>query len=257
LRAAPVAMALCAGFCAYASELVFDAASIKPSPPMDTRSGPIYPGPKGGPGTEDPGRYWCNFCGVSELVSQAYDVPEYRIFSANRLPADRFHIVATIATETTREHFRVMLQNLLKDRFKLTVHRESREMQMFRLVVSSGGPKLKVHVEGAQSRVEDKNETRNRAPGVYYKVQAKTMADFTKVVEGQLRKPVTDGTGLEEKYDFDIWWTANNQDADAPAGTDSPTIYSAIRSLGLRLESRKGQIEVVVIDRVEKLPTEN
>ncbi len=83
------------------------------------------------------------------------------------------------------------------------------------------------------------------------------MSDFSKVIEGQLRSPLTDATGLTGKYDFDVWWTTSHMDADAPATTDSPTIFSAIQSLGLKLESRKGPVEVVVVDHVEKLPTEN
>jgi len=97
-----VLLAFCAGLLAQTSEPVFEAASIKPSPPLDSSRGPIYVGPKGGPGTDDPGRYSCTFCDVATLVSQAFDVPEYRLVNANRLPADRFHIVATIPAGTRK-----------------------------------------------------------------------------------------------------------------------------------------------------------
>ena len=228
---------------------------------MDSSRGPIYFGAKGGPGTDDPVRYTCTFCDISGLISQAYDVPEYRLSSANRLPADRFHIVATVAAGATKKQFRLMLQNLLAERFKLAVHRESREMQLFRLTVAAGGPKLKVHVEAAPAAVPapvtDRGRVRNRAPGVYYKVQGKTMADFAQLVEGQLGKPVTDATGLDGKYDFDIWWTTDELESDKPGTADAPTLRSAIQSLGLKLESRKGSVDVVVVDHVEKLPTEN
>jgi uncharacterized protein (TIGR03435 family) len=253
LRTALLVLALCIGLSAYASELVFDAASIKPSPPLRAIRGPFYFGPRGGPGTDDAGRYSCDFCDVAALVSQAFEVPDYQIFSANRLPEDRFHVVATIPAATTREQFRTMLQNLLVERFKLTVHRESREMQMFRLVVASGGPKLKAHVATSKDTIEPTGHV----PGFHYRLQGRTMEDFRRVVEGQLRKPVTDATGLNGQYDFDLWWTTNYLDADAGNATDAPTIYSAIQSVGLKLEARKGQIEVVVIDHVEKSPTEN
>jgi uncharacterized protein (TIGR03435 family) len=232
---------------AYAADPAFEAASIKPSPPLDSSNGPIFFGPKGGPGDPDPGRYWCNFCNISELIAQAYNLPEYRIVTATRLPEDRFHIVATVPAGATRDQFRAMLQSLLSERFKLTVHRDTRDMQMFRLVVSSGGPKLKPHVDGPPPPVDNKPH----APGVYYKQQGKTTTDLAKVLEGQLRKPVTDATGLSGTYDFDIWWTIDNDPA-----SDAPTIYSAIQALGLKLESHKGTLEVVVVDRVEK-PTGN
>jgi len=250
-------LVFCAGLIAQTSEPVFEAASIKPSPPLDSSQGPIYFGPKGGPGTDNPRRYQCTFCNVSELLSQAYDVPEYRLLSTNRLPADRFHIVATIPPETTKGQFRQMLQNLLAERFKISVHRESREMQMFRLVVGSGGPKLKVHVEGDPVVVEDRSKIKNRAPGIYYKVQGKTFGDCLKVVEAQLRHPVTDATGLTGTYDFDLWWTSDDMNTDSFATPETPTLRSAIQSIGLRLESRKGLVEVVVVDHVEKVPTGN
>ncbi len=150
-----------------------------------------------------------------------------------------------------------MLQNLLAERFKLTAHRESREMQSFRLIVAAGGPKLKPHVDGAPLAVEDRSKIKNRPAGTYYKVQGKTLGDFAKLVEGYFRKPVTDATGLPGTYDFDIWWVADDLNADAPSATDAPTLRSAIQSLGLKLDSRKGPVEVVVVDHAEKLPTGN
>jgi uncharacterized protein (TIGR03435 family) len=74
-------------------------------------------------------------------------------------------------------------------------------MQMFRLLVSPGGPKIKAHVEGAPAAPADRDSAKQRAPGVYYKVRGKTMAEFARFVEGQLRKPVTDATGLTGKCD--------------------------------------------------------
>jgi len=255
LRTVLVPLAFCAGLLGQTAGLVFDAASIKPSPPLDGSHGPIYVGSKGGPGTDDPGRYTCTFCDLSGLLSTAYDVPEYRLFSTDRLPADRFHVVATIPAGTTKEQFRLMLRNLLAERFKVTVHRESREMQVFLLSVAAGGPKLQAHVEAAPLPVED--QRRNRTPGFYYKIQGKTMADFARVVEGQLRKPVTDATGLTGLYDFDVWWTFDELNPDASGTTDAPTLRSTIQSLGLKLESRKAPLDVVVVDHAEKLRTEN
>jgi uncharacterized protein (TIGR03435 family) len=234
----------------------FDGASIKISPPLDSSSGPVYFGEKGGPETDDPGRYTCNFCSIGGLVSQAYDVPEYRLASANRLPREQFHVIATIPRGTTREQFRLMLQNLLAERFKLVAHREPREMQTFRLVVAPGGPTLKAHVEGEAPPPAANTNPANRVPGVYYRVQGKTIAEFAKLVEAQLQRRVTDATGLGGKYDFDLWWS-EDLDADPSAPADRPTIRSAIQSLGLKLETLKTPLDVVVVDRVEKLPVEN
>jgi uncharacterized protein (TIGR03435 family) len=112
-----------------------------------------------------------------------------------------------------------MLQNLLAERFKLVAHREPREMQTFRLVVASGGPNLKAYVEGEAAPPAGK--TANRATGVYYRVQGKTIAEFAKLVEGQLHRPVIDATGLSGKYDFDLFWS-EDLDADPSTPADRP-----------------------------------
>jgi uncharacterized protein (TIGR03435 family) len=233
----------------------FEVASIRASPPIDTSSGPLSFGPRGGPGTGDPTRYTCNFCSISEIVSQAYNLPEYRVLSARRLPTDRFHIVANVSAGATRDQFRVMLQNLLADRFGLRAHRELREMETFRLLRSPGVFKLKPHIEGAP--VETRTDNRQRAPGFYYRVQAKSMADFANVIEGRIRKPVADATGLTGTYDFDVWWALDDLAADSSSDPNSPTMLSVIQSLGLRLNSEKGQVEVVVVDDAKRSPTEN
>lgn len=256
MRFALLPAVVCGCLLAQSSGPAFDAASIKISPPLESTRGPIYFGAKGGPGTDDPVRYSCSFCTVGGLISEAFNVPDFRMSSASRLPDERFHVLATMPAETTREAFRLMLQNLLAERFKLTVHHESRDMQAFLLVVASGGPTLKTHVEG-EPPPPPPDPKKPRAPGFYYRVQGKTMADFAQLVEGQLRRPVSDATGLSGKFDFDVWWTMDDLSADAAAPPDAPTLRSAIQSLGLKLESQKGPVDVVVVDHVEKLPAAN
>ena len=133
-----------------------------------------------------------------------------------------------------------MLRNLLAERFRLAVHHESREMPTFRLVVAPGGPALKAHVEGVPAARVDKTKPINGAAGIAYRVQGKTIAEFAKVVEGQLRRPVTDATNVAGKYDFDLWWSTEDLAADAAsAPSDALTLRTAIQSLGLKLETQK------------------
>jgi len=247
-------LSICAGLTAQTSGPVFDAASIKPSPPFDTSRQLFNFGPGGGPGTDDPGRYSCYFCTVSQLIAQAYGLPEYRVVSTGRLPEGRFDILATLPAGATREQLRMMLQHLLAERFKLAAHHESREMQTFRLAVAPGGPKLTAHVENPPPVVE-RGAVAGDRPQVTtqvttYRGKGKTVTDFASAVARQLRRPVTDATGLTGRYDFDLSWTVD----DNP---DAPTLSSAIQSLGLKLESRKEPVEVVVVEHVEKSPTEN
>jgi uncharacterized protein (TIGR03435 family) len=221
--------------CCFGQE--FEVASIKPSPELDNSNVPVFFGSKGGPGTESPTRYSCNFCEVSDIVSKAYDLPEYRLVSTKRLPTGRFHMIAIIAPGTTQDQFRLMLQNLLVERFGLKVHHDKREMPTYRLLIARGGAKLKPHVEGVS--VEVKSSDEKTPPGFYYKRQA-TLAEFAKVVEGHLRKPVVDATGLAGKYDFDLSWRFDDLDFVEQTPSDLPTLRSAIRSLGLEIDSHKG-----------------
>jgi uncharacterized protein (TIGR03435 family) len=131
-------------------------------------------------------------------------------------------------------------------------------MEMFRLLRSPGVLKLKPHIEGASVEARaDKADKREHAPGYYYRVQAKSMADFANVIEGRIQKPVADATGLTGTYDFDVWWAFDDLSADSNSAPNSPTMLSVIQSLGLRLDSQKGQVEVVVIDDAKRSPTEN
>jgi len=239
-------LALLTALAAAAFGQTFEVATIKPSPPLGAASGPM--GPKGGPGTDDPGRYWCNYCQLDYLISQAFDVPFYRIVSTGHLPEDWFHIAATVPPGATPEQFRAMLRALLADRFKLATHLEQRDFSMYRLTVSSGGAKLKPHVEGAFTAAEI---PKDRPAGVYYLQKGKTVADFARVVASRLQSPVEDATGLAGKYDFNVAW-ASPDDTDSPL----PTIYGAIQSVGLRLESHKGKLDVIIVDHVEK-PSQN
>lgn len=250
MRAALALLTSCVGFAQTAGPQ-FDVASIKPSGPIGNGS---FVGYRGGPGTEDPGRYTCTYCYLSMVITEAYGVPYYRLAGENRLPETRFLIVATIPEGTTREQFHQMLRNMLADRFKLSVHRETRELATLRMVVAPSGLKLKPYVEGEPAIKEDEKSFRNRAPGFYYQVQAKTMGDFADLMSGQVGKPVIDATGLKGKFDFDVWWSV---DLDTQSATGAPTPEAAIRSLGLKLEPRKEPVEFIVVDHAEKMPTEN
>jgi uncharacterized protein (TIGR03435 family) len=123
----------------------FDAASIKPAamPTMGGRGMIRMAGPSGGPGTNDPGRVHYPFINLKNLLMNAYDVKGFQISGPSWLDTERFDIQATMPPETTKEQFRVMLQNLLAERFGLKVHHETKELPMYSLVVAKGGPKMK------------------------------------------------------------------------------------------------------------------
>lgn len=248
-QAAWICMLLCG--CLHGSAQEFEVASIKPSPEID---GQAYVGEQGGPGTNSPARYSCTFCEVSELVAQAYGVPGYRLVNTQRLPAGRFHVVATILPGTTREQFQIMLQNLLAERFGLKVHREKRAMRSYRLLVSRGGAKLKPHVDGAP--VAARNPGDHAQPGYHFRTHA-TLAHLAVVIENNLHKPVVDDTDLAGEYDFDLSWRNDDLIADEQSPSDLPTLSEVLRTLGLEIDPHEENVDVIVIDDVAASPTEN
>jgi uncharacterized protein (TIGR03435 family) len=290
----------------------FEVASIRTAPPMGT-GGRIMIGMSGGPGTPDPGRYECNNCNLSMLLTKAYDVAGFQVSIPTSLKDAIFEINAKVPAGATKEQFRLMLQNLLADRFKMTIHREEKEAQVYELTVAKGGLKMKESepepAKDPAAKVDDAPpppppggrgplptgkdglpilpKAQPGRPMMFFgpgraRLQANTesMADFAKTLSELVGKPVTDATGLTAKYDFTLTWdgaggpgrglpevppppsaagaaTGNTPLAGATDAEPQPTIFAAVQELGLKLEQKKGQIETIVIDHVEKVPTEN
>src|SRR5450759_4338978 len=136
----------CAAFGQAAAESpAFEVASIKPAEPQTT--GRISVGMHGGPGTPDPGQITYTNVSLKNVLLNAYGVKGYQINGPKWLDSERFDIVAKIPKGATKETFKLMLQNLLAERFKLTLHHETKELPMYALVVGKGGSKLKESVE--------------------------------------------------------------------------------------------------------------
>jgi uncharacterized protein (TIGR03435 family) len=291
--------------------LTFDAASVKPAtPPTPNGRGMVmFAGPSGGPGTKDPGRINYPYMSLKNLLMNAYDVKNYQITGPGFLDTERFDIIATMPPETTKEQFRVMLQNLLAERFKLTVHRETKELPMYELSVARGGPKMKESPPVAPTADTDAPSqpppplpsqpkigpdgfpilpmpTGGRG-GIFTMMMPgrarlmatrQTMQDLAARLTSQLNRPVTDATGLSAKYDFTLTFAPDgvmgpmgmapppppppgaggNDSVFVPEGEAPPTLFAAIQAqLGLKLEAKKGNVEIIVVDHIEKTPTEN
>jgi len=264
----------------------FEVASVKLGKPL----GPL--GRRfevsGGPGTSDPGLYSCQNCALIMLVTRAYGLNAGHPSSAPGWMEDqRFDVAAKMPPGTTQEQFSLMLRNLLAERFKLAVHHENRETQVYNLVVAKNGPKLK---EWAPPPVNDANDAPKDgapAPGqslplkkdqdgfpvippgsgitvaigpghARLRLDNESTAKFAETIGGMLGRPVIDATGLNGRYDFLLSWAPEQRGALPSADDSGPTLEGAIQSqLGLRLESKKGMVDVLVIDHAEKVPTGN
>ena len=126
----------------------FEVASVKPAePPAAGQGGAFRVMMRGGPGTPDPGQLTYSNVSLKNVIQNAYDVKGYQITGPKWLDSERFDITAKIPKGTTKDEFKLMLQNLLAERFKLALHRETKNLPIFGLVVAKGGPKLKESVD--------------------------------------------------------------------------------------------------------------
>jgi uncharacterized protein (TIGR03435 family) len=143
-----------------------------------------------------------------------------------------------------------MVQSLLADRFKLKLHRETKMMSVYALVVGKSGAKL----ETARTTCAQEG-CNHRAPGIFNARYA-TIASTASILSNLVDRPVLDQTGLVGRYDFRVTFdqrSANPNGMTTPsAATDGPSIFAAIQDLGLRLEPQRAAVKVVVIDRAEK-----
>jgi uncharacterized protein (TIGR03435 family) len=132
--------------------LEFEVASIKPYVPQ---AGPAMSGggKRGGPGTSDPGQVSWDGVSLKSLITTAYAVKVYQVSGPEWLDTQRFSIVAKVPAGTTQEQVRVMWQNLLAQRFRLAMHRETREIAVYEIEVGKNGPKLKESAGDRSRRV--------------------------------------------------------------------------------------------------------
>ncbi len=311
------------------AKLEFEVASIKPSA-LPGR-GMIRLGLQGGPGSGDPGRVTYTFSTIRDLMVDAYSVKRYQVSGGpNWLDSERFDIVAKVPEGATKEQVKVMLQNLLAERFKLTLHRETKELPMYALVVGAKGPKLKDSTAtdtppasdpqpkeggrgeaGAQAAAsppplppslrgmkigpDGYPETPPMAAGhagnfmmmtpngACLLSSGQTMDGLATQLSSRFDRPVIDQTGLKGKYDLKLRYDPSSMPGGrggpvrmikdgpgpgpaggdpanrvAPDGDPPPGIFNALQEqLGLKLEARKGPVDLLVIDRVQKTPTEN
>jgi uncharacterized protein (TIGR03435 family) len=171
-----------------------------------------------------------------------------------------------------------MLQKILADRFKLTIHRDTKELPNFSLVIAKNGPKLQEArpVDPASPTAKDPNG-KPLPPGAvrmmsgsdgmrHITASGATLAALVSMLGNQLGRPVMDKTGLTAKYDISLQWSSDDRQVVAgpgaspdggssplPADSSGPSLFTAVQEqLGLKLESGKGPVDTIVIDHAEK-----
>ena len=219
----------------------------------------IHPNQSGGVNTQislpKGGRLIVVNASVKTLLRNAYGLLAFQFAGGpSWLDGDRFDINAQTggAEEITPERLKPLLQNLLADRFRLRVHWETREEPVYALVADKNGPKFQTHSDASGQGTGQGMNTRKRAGDAQMRGTDVPMSELASNLGNQLGRFVTDQTGLAGHYDFVLDW-----DPDQGVDSTKPSLFTALKEqLGLKLESRKGPVQVLVIDSVER-PSEN
>jgi uncharacterized protein (TIGR03435 family) len=230
------------------------------------------------------------------VISQAFGFKAFQFSTHDPCCLARFDFDVRVPDGASKDQFDRMLQNLLRERFKLAFHYKRKEMAIYELTVGSKGLKMKesspstrspsVEPWWAFSSVSGHSLDKDGYPvfpagrgGLatstgHYRWTAFNVSiqDIAETLSDQLRRPVVDATGLKGEYDVDLKWTIDlgfllterakaeirEQVGELPDTASGPTLVRAAQDqLGLRMNSKKGSGEIVVIDHIEKVPTPN
>jgi uncharacterized protein (TIGR03435 family) len=208
----------------------FDAASVKLAPPAGGRGGGLT-----SVVIPDPTRVTGRHVTLRQAIQFAYNVHPYQISGVDWRGQDSYDIEARPAGAATPDQLRQMMQTLLAERFHLALHRETKVLPVYEMTVAKGGPKMPEVKEG------ETGAGAGQRPGFFF---VGTAGDFADAIGVDM--PVVDKTGLTGKYHFDV---------TIEPGQD---LLAALQEqFGLKFTPKKDPIEVLVIDHVEKIPTEN
>jgi len=200
-----------------------------------------------------PGNLMIRNTSLQACIKWAYDVKDYQISGPSWLTYDRYDISAKASGPARLPELRQMLETLLAYRFQLQIHRETKELPVYFLSVTKGGPKL--HNSAPESHTGMHGENGSFVfSGTSMPQFAENLSTLT-----QVDRPVLDRTGIDGRFDFTLMFGDGPTDMKrALIAGDGPSIFTLIQEqLGLRLESGKAPVSVLVIEHAEKTPSAN
>jgi uncharacterized protein (TIGR03435 family) len=237
---------------------------------------------RGGPGTNDPGQMNLTSVTMFDVILRASDAKAFQLSAPDWVSSQKYDIVAKVPPGTSKEQSNQMLQALLAERFHLVIHHETKALQGFELAAGRGGSKLKPSNDsGAPAPTQsgpprtDANGypqldgpgllmmegTRGRAVVVFLTARSQPISSLVELLSREFRMPIFDRTGLVGKFDFKLEFAPQPPGAlpaDAPDDSGAPNLTTAVQEqLGLRLNPSKVPTDVLIVDRADKIPTEN
>lgn len=240
-----------------------------------------------------PGRFVTTGSTAKQLIDLAYDIRDFQISGGPAwIGSDKYDIDAkepdelaaqlmNLPDQQRREKLGLLVQSLLTDRFQLKVHRETKELPVYALVIAKNGPKLQAAKPGETYGNGIKTPDGHPTGGRFMRMrpgeldgQGTPMAFLVQTLSQQLGQTVMDQTGLKGNYDFTLKWTPDPgspgmmpgpppgagpgpDKQPPPPDASGPSLFTAVQEqLGLKLQSTKGAVSIIVIDHIER-PSEN
>lgn len=251
---------------AHGQEPSFEVASVK----VNTSGAPVVrmAAPTG------TGRFEATNAPVRMLILNAYGLPDFQLAGGpSWIDSVRVDVIGTTATTATREQISRMVRSLLAERFNLAVHREQREMPVYALVVARDdgrlGPKLRQSTTDCAAATATGGAAPQSSSGqllcttrmspASINAGGMTLPRLAQTLSGIVGRVVTDETKLTGAYDLQLGFAPERAlpPGAPPADPDAPSVFAALpEQLGLKLDSRRGVVEMLVIDRIDP-PKEN
>jgi uncharacterized protein (TIGR03435 family) len=233
-----------------AQEPAFEVASVRPT---QHQAGPDYNNQI----VYSPAAFSARSTTLKRLIAEAWRLQLSQVIGPDWLSKNEYDIEARVPEGAASDQIALMLKSLLADRFGLKMHSESRPMRAYALVVAQGGPKIHPVDPGTAAAAR---------PGSHFRGDMRQFADLLAVqfsipassdprvpsIGLGPQIPVLNETGLQGTYDFSV-------DIKPELNTDGFSAWSRVLEdqLGLKVENRKGRVEVLVVDNAAKIPTEN
>jgi uncharacterized protein (TIGR03435 family) len=243
-------LAAYAAFGQPAASPAFEVASVKAAPPGRGGRGDGMHGPLSQIHSE-PGSLTMRNVSLNSAIAWAYGVQQFQVSGPGWLPTEHYNITAKASGAAPEDQLRLMLRALLADRLKFAAHTEQKVMPYYLLTVAKGGPKFKESTEEGEPVL---SAGPNSSTAIIRRVPISQLIDMIQMI---LRAPIVDQTGLKGRYDATLNIGAL---ISTPIQNDdmTGTVITAVQDLlGLKLEPKKGPVDMLVVDHAEKVPTEN
>jgi uncharacterized protein (TIGR03435 family) len=255
----------------YVPTMTFDVASVRENKDIDVHRGMVVSGQF----VPHTAIFRANNWDIQNLIGFAYGVDRSQMVGLPKWPFPTFFVIeakgdreadakmSALSSEQQTAEQEHMLQKLLEDRFKLTTHWETRDSDIYKLVTGKGGPKLGAEGSIPPSADELKDFGDHPIPTIHqvndgrgydFIAHGCSMSELVRILTGTFGKPVNDETGLTGKYDFVLKYRGRwDRDRDADDMDPTPPMDRALQEeLGLKLETAKGPVKMLIIDHIEK-----